>query len=235
MTLHRRIIRSLSSVDDSSLRSICRQAAQVRLKSAMDFVSSLRPEHLQSFWYSASKYNFALIGTFISLLWVTAIDESEASKYKKSLEDYQWVLRLSSKSAEFLERAISMLAASTGVLVKAISEQPDADRILNRHLLRTRRGSATVAGHARHAHSVSYQSESEMHNDTSPENIIGGTPSDSGAMSRAWNVDQAWFSTPDEGGGDFQDILRGASGSDPYSLLGEAQVGFDYLLRENTL
>ncbi|OAL00678.1 hypothetical protein IQ06DRAFT_182280, partial [Phaeosphaeriaceae sp. SRC1lsM3a] len=116
MTLHRRIIRSLSSVDDQSLRTICRQAAQVRLKSAMDFVSSLRPEHLQSFWYSASKYNFTLVGTFISLLWATATDKQEADMYKKSLDEYRWVLRLSSKSADFLEHAINMLASSTGVL-----------------------------------------------------------------------------------------------------------------------
>lgn len=101
MTLHRRIVRSLSSIDDSSLRSICRQAAQVRLKSATDFVSILRPEHLQSFWYSASKYNFALIGTFISLLWATTTDKDEANLYRKSLEKHRWMLRLSSKSADF--------------------------------------------------------------------------------------------------------------------------------------
>jgi hypothetical protein len=226
MTLHRRIIRSLSSVDDPSLRSICRQAAQVRLKSAIDFASGLRPEHLQSFWYSASQYNFALIGSFISLLWATAIDKDEANLYKRSLEEYRWVLRLSSKSADFLERAISMLVASTDVLVKTIPYQPDVDRILNRHLCRMRQASAIVAGHARHTHSVSYLSESEMH-DTPPENIIGGTPSDSGAMSRAWNVDHALFSTLGEEESGFQGILGDTSISDPFSLLGEAQVDFD--------
>src|SRR5690349_715681 len=38
ITLHRRILRSLSSVDDPALRTICRQAAHARLVSAMDFV-----------------------------------------------------------------------------------------------------------------------------------------------------------------------------------------------------
>jgi hypothetical protein len=226
MTLHRRIVRSLSSVDAPSLRSICRQAAQVRLKSAMDFASSLRPEHLQSFWYSASKYNFALIGSFISLLWATAIDKDEATLCKRSLEEYRWVLRLSSKSADFLERAIGMLGASTGVLVKTIPDQPDTDRILNRHICRTRQDSAAGPAHARHTHSFSYQSESEMH-DISPENIISGTPSDTGTMSRAWNVDQAWFNTLGEDQSGFSEILGNTSTSDPYSLLGEAQVDFD--------
>jgi len=104
------------------LISICRSAAQARLAIATDFVRGLRPEHLQSFWYSASKYCFAVIGTFIGLLWVTTSTREEAETYKEKLEEYRWSLRLSSKSAEFLDRAISMLTTSTGMLVKAIPE-----------------------------------------------------------------------------------------------------------------
>jgi hypothetical protein len=98
----------------------------------MDLVQNLRPEHLQSFWYSASKYCFALVGAFISLLWVTALDTDEAKIYKAKLHEYQWLLRLSSKSADFIERAISMLATSTGILVKGIPDRPDVKAILNR-------------------------------------------------------------------------------------------------------
>jgi hypothetical protein len=88
-----------------------------------DFVKSLRPEHLQSFWYSASKYSFAVVGTFISLLWATALTKEEAEGYRQKLEEYRWTLRLSSKSAEILDRAISMLTTSTGMLVKSIPEK----------------------------------------------------------------------------------------------------------------
>ena len=88
----------------------------------MDFVRSLRAEHLQSFWYSSSKYCFALVGTFIGLLWATAGSKDEAENYKEKLEEYRWTLRLSSKSAEFLDRAISQLTSSTGLLMKAIPE-----------------------------------------------------------------------------------------------------------------
>ena len=230
MTLHRRIIRSLSSADDTSLRSICRQAAQVRLKSAMDFVSSLRPEHLQSFWYSASKYNFALVGTFISLLWATAIDREDADIYRKSLDEYRWVLRLSSKSADFLEQALSMLATSTGVLVKAIPNQPDADRILNHYQRRARHNSTTVPGqfgNTSHVPSVAYQSESELHDETSPENVIGDTPSDSGLMARGWNADHAWFSALGEVGGDFEGH-GDANLPNTYMTLSDVQGEFAY-------
>ncbi|KAH5275252.1 hypothetical protein HBI37_021020 [Parastagonospora nodorum] len=217
MTLHRRILRSLSSADDPSLRSICRQAAQVRLKSAMDFVSSLRPEHLQSFWYSASKYNFALVGTFISLLWATATDPNEASLYKKSLDEYRWVLRLSSKSADFLEHAIAMLATSTGVLVKAIPDTLDATRILNRHLKRMNNSSESA-----------YQPESELHNDTSPENVIGDTPSGSESMVREWDQNHAWFGASVNGGGGFGETLGEIDLSNHYSGLGATQSHFMY-------
>lgn len=88
----------------------------------MEFVRGLRAEHLQSFWYSSSKYCFAVVGTFIGLLWVSANSKDEAESYKEKLEEYRWTLRLSSKSAEFLDRAISQLTTSTGLLMKAIPE-----------------------------------------------------------------------------------------------------------------
>jgi hypothetical protein len=122
MTLHRQILRSLSHETNASLITICRSAAQSRLTTVMDFVRSLRAEHLQSFWYSSSKYCFALVGTFIGLLWVSAGSKDEAEGYKEKLEEYRWTLRLSSKSAEFLDRAISKLTTSTGLLMKAIPE-----------------------------------------------------------------------------------------------------------------
>jgi hypothetical protein len=234
MTLHRRIIRSLSRVDDPSLRSICRQAAHARLKSTMDFVSSLRPEHLQSFWYSASKYNFALVGTFISLLWATSTEKDEADIYKQSLDEYRWVLRLSSKSADFLERAISMLTSSTGVLVKAISDQPDADRILDRPLRGARGGLRSHAGLHRHGSSIASAtclSEPELREDTSPENVVGDTPSDSGLLDRGWNVDNSWFSALGDINGGFEGHVEGSM-SNAYLGMSHAQGDLDYVQQQ---
>jgi hypothetical protein len=135
----------------------------------MVVASSLRPEHLQSFWYSASKYNFTLVGTFISLLWATATDKEEADMYRKCLDEYRWVLRLSSKSAEFLERAMGMLAVSTGVLIGAILERVDGEGGLIRGSRGARRSSAgcvDASGHENHVHPIMYRSESEMHDET---------------------------------------------------------------------
>ncbi|KAF1842419.1 uncharacterized protein K460DRAFT_359030 [Cucurbitaria berberidis CBS 394.84] len=230
ITLHRRIIRSLSSADEPVLRSICRQAAQTRLISAMEFVQHLRPEHLQSFWYSASKYNFALVGTFISLLWATASDKEEAQTYRERLDEYRWMLRLSSKSADFLERALSMLATSTGVLVKAIPEKPDFERILNRYQRRARNDSfpgIEQSGDISHVPPVTYQSESELHENTSPENIVGEPPSESNIVGSEWNVHPAWFSTLSEASGTFGDP-DGGDLSNAYISLDDSQLELDF-------
>ena len=125
ITLHRRIVAALGrgdTPDSPELTRVCRLAARERLVNALDFVNTLRPEHLQSFWYSASTYNFALIGTFISLLWVTAAGPDDAAFYKRKLDEYRWSLRLASKGSEVLERAIDLLSASTGMLVKAVPD-----------------------------------------------------------------------------------------------------------------
>jgi hypothetical protein len=82
----------------------------------MDFVNRLKPEHLQSFWYFASKVNFALIGTFGSLLWATSPNMQEAEFYKARLSEYRWTLRVSSRGAEFMEYAVGVLDASAGYL-----------------------------------------------------------------------------------------------------------------------
>ncbi|KAF2872034.1 fungal-specific transcription factor domain-containing protein [Massariosphaeria phaeospora] len=196
ITLHRRIIRSISSADNASLRTICRKAAQARLSSAMEFVQNLRAEHLQSFWYSASKYSFALIGTFISLLWVTALEKEEAESYKAKLDEYRWNLMLSSKSADFIERAITMLATSSGVLVKSIPSRPDIGFILNRHSQRAVRNSSSARDHPEttsQVQSTGYQSESEWQDDNDLENAILETPSRTNTAVRDWRGDQLWF------------------------------------------
>lgn len=152
ITLHRRIVRSLASTHpppaspneppnsatspsgsaagDSYVLHICRNAAKARLISAMDFVNRLTPSHLRAFWYFASKTNFALIGTFGSLLWATSPGREEAEWYRRRLGEYRWTLSVSSKLGEgkgLTEFAMGMLDISTGLL-KKLPEKPSMSR-----------------------------------------------------------------------------------------------------------
>lgn len=85
----------------------------------MDFFNRLKPEHLQSFWYFCSKFNLALIGTFAGLCFVTSVSQDEAEFYQRRLMEYRWTLRVSNKSAEFLEIASGILESAVGSLLKA--------------------------------------------------------------------------------------------------------------------
>ncbi|TPX18852.1 uncharacterized protein E0L32_011467 [Thyridium curvatum] len=149
ITLHRRIIRSMAAADagpngvnpstppsgqgavDPYVQHICRSAAKARLISAMDFVNRLTPQHLRSFWYFASKTNFALIGTFGSLLWATSPGREEADWYRRRLGEYRWTLSVSSKPGEgsrgLTDFAMGMLDISTGLL-KQLPEKPILSR-----------------------------------------------------------------------------------------------------------
>lgn len=152
ITLHRRIVRSLASThpgptspgdaahpatspiasaaSDNYVLHICRNAAKARLISAMDFVNRLTPSHLRAFWYFASKTNFALIGTFGSLLWATSPGREEAEWYRRRLGEYRWTLSVSSKPGEgkgLTEFAMGMLDISTGLL-KKLPEKPSMSR-----------------------------------------------------------------------------------------------------------
>ncbi|KAH8680231.1 fungal-specific transcription factor domain-containing protein [Ilyonectria robusta] len=123
ITLHRHIIRVASDEADPELVEICRNAAKARLCSAVDFVSNLKPEHLQSFWYSPSYYNFSIISTFMVLLWSTATTTEEAAFYRQKLTTYRWILRVSSNASDVLERANAQLLLSTDGLTKLIPEE----------------------------------------------------------------------------------------------------------------
>lgn len=94
----------------------------------MDFFNRLKPEHLQSFWYFASKFNFALIGTFAGLCFVTSVSTEEAEFYQRRLQEYRWTLKVSNKSSEFLEIASGILESAVGVLLR-VADGIDSKRL----------------------------------------------------------------------------------------------------------
>lgn len=96
----------------AQIHAITRAAAKTRFTTAISLISKLEQAHLQSFWYFASKINLAIIATFGSLLWVTSENEEERSWYREKLAEYRWLLRVSSKSAEFMGFTVGMLDAS---------------------------------------------------------------------------------------------------------------------------
>ena len=94
----------------------------------MDFVNRLRSEHLNAFWYFPSKVNFALIGTFGSLLLATAPCQEEVEFYRTRLSEYRWTLSVSSKTVDFLAFAVQSLD-STSTLLQNLPRRPSTSEI----------------------------------------------------------------------------------------------------------
>lgn len=112
MTLLRRLIRSTAlsprCADDRVLSDI-RQIALQTAQSAISFVTNLRPDHLEAFWYFTSPYLFSLIGSFTTLLLVTSLSSQERYFWQETLNSYLWNLRMMSKSHEPMQYAVNRL------------------------------------------------------------------------------------------------------------------------------
>ncbi|TAQ89493.1 hypothetical protein B7494_g2157 [Chlorociboria aeruginascens] len=120
ITLHRRIILALSSSSDPQIIQICRASAHERFIFAIEFVQSLKPQHLSSFWYFASPHNFALIGVFGTLLLSTASSSEEAEFYRTKLREYRWILKINSENgAKYMKPAMTFLDTNLALLEEA--------------------------------------------------------------------------------------------------------------------
>ncbi|CDO94890.1 unnamed protein product [Kluyveromyces dobzhanskii CBS 2104] len=128
ITLHRKIISTLSPDSPAELITVCRTAAKTRLVAAIEFIRDLKTEHINSFWYTSSTGNLALIGTFSALLYVTAPAKDEALFFRDCLRNYIWILRMSSRSFEragnALDRIHMLLTRIPGLLTDEATVQP---------------------------------------------------------------------------------------------------------------
>jgi hypothetical protein len=116
--VHRQIALSLlrSVQQDSTLASICRNAAKERFSNAVDFLTRLTASHLASFWYMSSAKCAALIYYFGSLLEDTAPCAEERNSLRHMLKAYRWTLKVNSEAgASFARQAIALVDASEGI------------------------------------------------------------------------------------------------------------------------
>ncbi|KAF4123802.1 Fungal trans [Geosmithia morbida] len=120
MTVLRRLVRSTAlppRCDDRAILAGVRQLALQTAQNAIGFVTVLRPDHLEAFWYFTSPYLFSLLGSFTTLLIVTSLSSSERSFWEETLNSYLWKLRMMSKSSEPMQYAVNRLE---GVILRGL-------------------------------------------------------------------------------------------------------------------
>ncbi|KAI1265961.1 hypothetical protein F5Y18DRAFT_426473 [Xylariaceae sp. FL1019] len=112
INISRRLVRSTALAplcsDPAILFTIRQQASQIAVE-ATNFVSSLRLDQLESFWYFPSPYLFALIGSFQVLLLVTSVSATERDYWREMLTSYLWTSRVMSKASSPLKYAVNRL------------------------------------------------------------------------------------------------------------------------------
>ena len=112
VSIHRRIIcQTAGSVEpDATLLHVCRSAARTRFMSALEFVDSLKAQHLTSFWYFGSSPSLTLLISFGNLLLGTSIDLDEKHFYITKLKEFRWSLKLNGEAgAKFMKPALSAM------------------------------------------------------------------------------------------------------------------------------
>lgn len=99
--------------------------AREAAEESVDWLSQIRPEHLEGFWYNgtlhttpspeenqalllivASRSNLVLLGTFITLLQAVAFTSTDRDTLKKLFERLKWQLRIFSRGNELFEGAL---------------------------------------------------------------------------------------------------------------------------------
>ncbi|KIW20821.1 hypothetical protein PV08_01399 [Exophiala spinifera] len=119
VTLHRAIIESdVRRPLEPDLRQITRGAAVMRLRSVIDFLKRLKPEHMQGFWHFASGPSLAIIGTFSLVLLATSTDTIESKDIFSLIAEFRWLLNINSSSADFTKTAIDLLRTNAGLLAR---------------------------------------------------------------------------------------------------------------------
>jgi hypothetical protein len=112
MTVLRRLIRSTvlqPKCTNNHILSEIRQLSLNTAQNAIAFVTSLRPDQLQAFWYFTTPYLFSLLGSFTTLLLVTSLSSQERIFWQETLNSYLWTLRTLSKSCEPMQYAVNRL------------------------------------------------------------------------------------------------------------------------------
>lgn len=112
VSLLRRLIRSTALAPictDIFVLNQTRQLAHETAAAAMKFVSSLRADQLEAFWYFNTPFVFSLIGSFSTLLLCTSRTEAERAHWRDYLNQYLWHLRIMGKASEPMRYAVNRL------------------------------------------------------------------------------------------------------------------------------
>ncbi|KAH3671153.1 hypothetical protein OGAPHI_000864 [Ogataea philodendri] len=74
-------------------------------QSAVNFLSAMKAEHFQTFWYCSAKHAFSMTVSFGVMVMLSAGSNEDYMACLDKLEEFRWKLQINSKTAEFLQHS----------------------------------------------------------------------------------------------------------------------------------
>ncbi|EXJ78859.1 hypothetical protein A1O1_09261 [Capronia coronata CBS 617.96] len=112
VVLHRRLLWSMHASAagvDAQFVHFFRAAQRQRAKNLVQFVSRLRPEHMEAFWFFAAGGCGVIIGSFLGLVRVTSTTVDESEELKALMDEFEWQLRIKAKMGEWVSYTLTRL------------------------------------------------------------------------------------------------------------------------------
>ncbi|KAL3232757.1 Transcriptional activator protein DAL81 [Nakaseomyces bracarensis] len=147
ISLHRKIISSLTPTTPAEIKKVCRTAARTRLVAAIEFIRDLKTEHTNAFWFPSATGSIMLIGSFAALLYTSAESKEESKYLSDIVRHYIWILRVGSKTFDKFGHALSrmhaLFAEIPGLLTDEVKE--DSQRQSQKRNSKVSQGSPTAS------------------------------------------------------------------------------------------
>ncbi|KAK1977173.1 fungal-specific transcription factor domain-containing protein [Colletotrichum cereale] len=116
-------------------RTALRTGAMAVAREVYDFLVRLEAHHLEAFWHSYSRVNFAIASNFIFLLFALSPSPADADESLTLLNRWRGLLRIKSRSCDLLNLSLlrldAMFVAGLGKLVELTPSASEAASNLN--------------------------------------------------------------------------------------------------------
>jgi hypothetical protein len=112
--LHRRLLWSIQQSNakiDPQFVQFIRGMLRTRAHSLVKFLSHLRPEHMEAFWFFAAGGCATILGGFLGLLRTTSVTKEESKELQKLMKEFEWQLRMKAKMSDWVSYTLTRLRA----------------------------------------------------------------------------------------------------------------------------
>ncbi|OHW91413.1 fungal specific transcription factor domain-containing protein [Colletotrichum incanum] len=130
ISIFKALLRPKSNEAPVEARTALRTGAMAVAREMYDFLMRLEAHHLEAFWHSYSRINFAIASNFIVLLFALSPSTADADESLTLLTQWRGLLRIKSRSCDLLNLSLlrldALFVAGLGKLIELTPAASDA-------------------------------------------------------------------------------------------------------------